>query len=63
MDLENKKPSRGFEIPALPPHGMLGQFSFAPATHTTVVTTTTTTTTTFPPFAIKAPKHREELDL
>jgi len=62
MDVETKKSNRTFEIPAVPPHGTLGQFSFAPATQTTIVTTTTTTTTTFPPFAIKAPKHLEELD-
>ncbi|KAF1945344.1 WD40 repeat-like protein [Clathrospora elynae] len=33
----------------------MGQFSFAPATKTTVVTTTYTTTTTFPPLCINAP--------
>lgn len=41
---------------------VLGQFSFAPATHTTVVTTTTTTTTSFPPLVMKAPKRLHELD-
>lgn len=41
---------------------MLGQFSFAPATQTTIVTTTTTTTTSFPPLMIKAPHHLHELD-
>ncbi|KAL9106406.1 MAG: hypothetical protein Q9227_008548 [Pyrenula ochraceoflavens] len=40
----------------------LGQFSFAPATHTTVVTTTTTTTTKFPPFMMPAPKRLRDLD-
>lgn len=41
---------------------MLGQFSFAPATQTTIVTTTTTTTTSFPPLMMKAPHHLHELD-
>lgn len=41
---------------------VLGQFSFGPATQTTVVTTTTTTTTSFPPLKIKAPSHLHELD-
>ena len=41
---------------------VLGQFSFAPATHTTVVTTTTTTTTSFPPLVMKSPKRLHELD-
>lgn len=41
---------------------MLGQFSFAPATQTTIVTTTTTTTTSFPPLVMKAPHHLNELD-
>ena len=41
---------------------MLGQFSFAPATQTTVVTTTTVTTTSFPPLVMKAPHHLHELD-
>lgn len=41
----------------------LGQFSYAPATQTTVVTTTTTTTTKFPPLMVKAPRHLHELDL
>jgi len=40
----------------------LGQFSYAPATQTTVVTTTTTTTTQFPPLRMKAPQHLHELD-
>ena len=43
-------------------HGVLGQFSFAPATQTTVVTTTTTTTTSFPPLIMKAPTHLHTLD-
>lgn len=41
---------------------VLGQFSFAPATQTTIVTTTTTTTTSFPPLVMKAPHHLHELD-
>lgn len=41
---------------------MIGQFSFAPATQTTVITTTTTTTTNFPPLMMKAPHHLHELD-
>lgn len=40
----------------------LGQFSYGPATQTTVVTTTTTTTTQFPPLMLKAPKHLRDLD-
>ena len=40
----------------------LGQFSYGPATQTTVVTTTTTTTTKFPPLMLKAPKHLRDLD-
>ncbi|KAL9127091.1 MAG: hypothetical protein Q9217_003966 [Psora testacea] len=40
----------------------LAQFSYGPATQTTVVTTTTTTTTKFPPFMLKAPKHLHDLD-
>lgn len=34
------------------PYATMGQFSFAPATKTTVVTTTYTTTTTFPPMCV-----------
>ena len=41
---------------------VLGQFSFAPATQTTIVTTTTTTTTSFPPLMMKAPTHLYKLD-
>lgn len=41
---------------------MLGQFSYAPATQTTIVTTTTTTTTNFPPLIMKAPHSLHELD-
>ncbi|KAI9678841.1 MAG: SCF ubiquitin ligase complex subunit cdc4 [Caeruleum heppii] len=44
------------------PHATLGQFSYAPATKTTVITTTTTTTTAFPPFLLKSPRHLEALD-
>lgn len=43
-------------------HDMLGQFSFAPATQTTIVTTTTTTTTSFPPLLMKGPHHLRDLD-
>ena len=46
----------------LPSTGSVGQFSFAPATQTTVVTTTTTTTTNFPPLPIKPPRSLKELD-
>jgi F-box and WD-40 domain protein CDC4 len=37
------------------PYATVAQFSFAPATQTTVVTTTYTTTTTFPPLCVNAP--------
>jgi F-box and WD-40 domain protein CDC4 len=40
---------------AVDPYTTMGQFSFAPATKTTVVTTTYTTTTTFPPLCVNAP--------
>jgi F-box and WD-40 domain protein CDC4 len=40
---------------AVDPYATMGQFSFAPATKTTVVTTTYTTTTTFPPMCVNAP--------
>ena len=41
---------------------VLGQFSYAPATQTTVVTTTRTVTMNFPPLVMKAPLHLYELD-
>ncbi|KAI4196005.1 MAG: hypothetical protein LQ350_006837 [Teloschistes chrysophthalmus] len=41
---------------------VLGRFSLAPATQTTVVTTTTTTTTQFPPWVIKAPRNLQNRD-
>lgn len=41
---------------------VFGQFSFAPATETTVVTTTTTTTMSFPPLLMKTPLNLHELD-
>lgn len=41
---------------------LIGQFSFAPATQTTVITTTTTTTTSFPPLMMKSPRNLHELD-
>ncbi|MCJ1432932.1 SCF ubiquitin ligase complex subunit cdc4 [Xylographa pallens] len=44
------------------PGRVLGQFSFAPATQTTIVTTTTTTTTSFPPLMMRAPNHLYQLD-
>lgn len=44
-------------------NALLGQFSFAPATQTTVITTTTTTTTKFPPFLMRPPRRMHELDL
>ncbi|KAF2130248.1 WD40 repeat-like protein [Dothidotthia symphoricarpi CBS 119687] len=43
------------ETEAMDPYATVGQFSFAPATKTTVVTTTYTTTTTYPPMCINAP--------
>lgn len=46
----------------IPPGSSVGQFSFAPATQTTVVTTSTTTTTNFPPLVIKPPRAAEDLD-
>ncbi|ETI20318.1 hypothetical protein G647_08352 [Cladophialophora carrionii CBS 160.54] len=44
-------------------NALLGQFSFAPATQTTVVTTTTTTTTKFPPLRMRQPRRMQDLDL
>lgn len=44
------------------PYATMGQFSFAPATKTTVVTTTYTTTTTFPPICVNAPGSLAERD-
>lgn len=44
-------------------NSLLGQFSFAPATQTTVVTTTTTTMTKFPPFLMRPPRRMQELDI
>ena len=46
----------------IPSSGTVGQFSFAPATQTTVVTTTTTTTTKFPPFVMRPPRFSGQLD-
>jgi len=46
----------------VPAQGTLGQFSYGPATQTTVVTTTTTTTTKFPPFVMPNPQHANDLD-
>ncbi|KAH7083277.1 WD40-repeat-containing domain protein [Paraphoma chrysanthemicola] len=47
---------------AVDPYATMGQFSFAPATKTTVVTTTYTTTTTFPPLCVNAPGSLSERD-
>lgn len=46
----------------LMPNDTLLQFSYGPATQTTVVTTTTTTTTNLAPLKLKAPGHEGELD-
>ena len=46
----------------LAPHATLGQFSYVPATQTTVVTTTTTTTTSFPPLLFKGLRDLADLD-
>ncbi|KAG8531013.1 uncharacterized protein KY384_004370 [Bacidia gigantensis] len=48
--------------PNTSPNDTIGQFSYGPATQTTVVTTTTTTTTKFPPLVLRAPRHLKELD-
>lgn len=45
-----------------PSNAAIGQFTFAPATRTTVVTTTTTTTTSFPPLTINPPRAVKDLD-
>ncbi|KZF24906.1 WD40 repeat-like protein [Xylona heveae TC161] len=50
------------QLTEVPPYGTLGQFSYAPATQTTIVTTTTTTTTSFPPLMIRPPRNVDELD-
>ncbi|KAI9851296.1 MAG: SCF ubiquitin ligase complex subunit cdc4 [Thelocarpon superellum] len=49
-------------LESLSPNTTVGQFSYAPATQTTIVTTTTTTTTSFPPLVLKAPRHLSQLD-
>ena len=60
---ETHKEGIPFNLPEeIQSEDMLGQFSYAPATQTTVVTTTTTTTTQFPPLRMKAPQHLNELD-
>jgi hypothetical protein len=46
----------------VPPNSTLGQFSFGPATQTTIVTTTTTTTTSFPPIVMPPPRSMSGLD-
>jgi hypothetical protein len=50
------------EYPHFDSSSTLGQFSFAPATQTTVVTTTTTTTTKFPPFVMRDSRRMQDLD-
>ena len=60
---ENHKDQMPFmPLEEIQPEDTLGQFSYAPATQTTVVTTTTTTTTKFPPLRVKAPQHLRDLD-
>ncbi|PGG99063.1 hypothetical protein AJ79_08697 [Helicocarpus griseus UAMH5409] len=54
--------NRNDKMDRLPPNSSIGQFSFAPATQTTVITTTTTTTTNFPPLVMKAPGSSRPLD-
>ncbi|CAO2655936.1 Nn.00g047390.m01.CDS01 [Neocucurbitaria sp. VM-36] len=54
--------SKTVHTEAMDPYATMGQFSFAPATKTTVVTTTYTTTTTFPPMCINAPGSLSERD-
>ncbi|PGH33741.1 F-box and WD-40 domain-containing protein CDC4 [[Emmonsia] crescens] len=49
-------------VDRLPSNSSVGQFSFAPATQTTVITTTTTTTTNFPPLVMKGPGSSKLLD-
>ncbi|OAX80156.1 hypothetical protein ACJ72_05519 [Emergomyces africanus] len=49
-------------VDRLPSNSSVGQFSFAPATQTTVITTTTTTTTSFPPLVMKGPGSSKLLD-
>ncbi|CAE7178764.1 hypothetical protein PTNB73_03410 [Pyrenophora teres f. teres] len=54
--------SKTIHSEATDPYATMGQFSFAPATKTTVVTTTYTTTTTFPPLCVNAPGSLSERD-
>lgn len=54
--------SKTVHTEAMDPYATMGQFSFAPATKTTVVTTTYTTTTTFPPLCVNAPGSLSERD-
>lgn len=54
--------SKTVHTEVMDPYATMGQFSFAPATKTTVVTTTYTTTTTFPPLCINAPGSLSERD-
>ncbi|USP81449.1 hypothetical protein yc1106_08723 [Curvularia clavata] len=54
--------SKTLHTDATDPYATMAQFSFAPATKTTVVTTTYTTTTTFPPLCVNAPGSLAERD-
>lgn len=54
--------SKTVHTEATDPYTTMAQFSFAPATKTTVVTTTYTTTTTFPPLCVNAPGSLAERD-
>ncbi|EGE85354.2 hypothetical protein RJZ56_005308 [Blastomyces dermatitidis] len=56
------KMDRSDRVDRLPSNSSVGQFSFAPATQTTVITTTTTTTTKFPPLVMKTPGSSRPLD-
>lgn len=57
-----KEQKSSIPLEEIQPEDALGEFSYAPATQTTVVTTTTTTTTKFPPLRMKAPQYLYELD-
>lgn len=60
---ENQKEQKApTELEELQTGDVLGHFSYAPATETTVVTTTRTTTTKLPPLRMKAPHYLNDLD-
>jgi hypothetical protein len=60
---ETQVVSRTFEPEQHHPAGMvLGEFSFAPTTETTVYTTKVVKTINFPPLVMKGPKHLHDLD-